>query len=317
MQLLDLPEIGKSTSVVGFGCGALGARLTSDESLRLLRAAADGGIRHIDVARSYGYGYAEAVVGRLIHGQRDNFFVVSKAGVLPPSQSGVRRFGVAAARRAVRIAPSLRRRVSRRATASIRPALDAPALARSLENTLTALRTDHLDLLLLHECSAADVTDDVVTWLEGVVAQGKAAAWGVATTAQYTADVLATRSPFAINVPSSSSSPNTAVLEVPGPRMRVVHSALGADLRLVGGYLDRPGARAQWEERLGEELSPQALPTLLLRAARGRVPGGVVLASTQRLEHVAAITTAGSAAPDPALATKVEALVNEAARLYR
>ena len=54
------------TARLGFGCSGLMARLDRAQSEALLVAAYEAGIRWFDVARSYGYGEAEGVVGRFL-----------------------------------------------------------------------------------------------------------------------------------------------------------------------------------------------------------------------------------------------------------
>jgi aryl-alcohol dehydrogenase-like predicted oxidoreductase len=55
------------------------------------------------------------------------------------------------------------------------------AARASLDQSLAALKTDYLDILLLHDCAAADVTAELIEFLEGQVAAGKIRAYGVAT----------------------------------------------------------------------------------------------------------------------------------------
>ena len=78
MRQIELPNTGKRTSQLGFGC----AYLTPD-SRRLLDVAHDAGIRHFDVGRSYNRGNAEGVVGRFLAGRSDDLTVTSKYGILP------------------------------------------------------------------------------------------------------------------------------------------------------------------------------------------------------------------------------------------
>ena len=47
----------------------------------MLGAAYDAGIRHFDVARSYGYGDAEGVVGEFLRGCSEQVTVTSKFGL--------------------------------------------------------------------------------------------------------------------------------------------------------------------------------------------------------------------------------------------
>lgn len=317
MEMVPLPELGTATSAVGFGCAGLGGRLSDSESLRLLEKASSLGIVHFDVARSYGYGGAEAVVGRFIRNRRDEFFVVSKLGITPLPRSPSRELAVKVARSAVRLAPRLRQRFTRRAAARVEGgAFDLESAGRSLDATLDALRTDHLDLLLLHECTPADVTDELVAWLDSTVTAGKARAWGLATTPEHTREILTCRQAQAVNVASSASRPNGDVVGMPGPVLRVTHSAISADVKPVLKLVSDPWARRRWEERIGESLAPERIAAVLLLAARGRNPRGVVLGGTQRLEHLAPLAAVGSVRPDAGYAAMVGDLVAEATRAF-
>src|SRR4051812_5874481 len=69
------------SSVLGFGCGAVGGRIGRKQSARALGAALDAGITHFDVARSYGYGEAEWILGDALTGQREGVVIATKFGV--------------------------------------------------------------------------------------------------------------------------------------------------------------------------------------------------------------------------------------------
>ena len=68
MQNIELGNSGLRAPQVGFGCSALLGRTGRTESLRALAAAWDEGIRFFDIARSYGYGEAEALLGEFLQG---------------------------------------------------------------------------------------------------------------------------------------------------------------------------------------------------------------------------------------------------------
>ena len=53
------------------------------ESLRLLEAAFDAGIRHFDVAPMYGYGEAEGCLGEFLQRHRADVTVTTKYGIPP------------------------------------------------------------------------------------------------------------------------------------------------------------------------------------------------------------------------------------------
>jgi D-threo-aldose 1-dehydrogenase len=86
MQRLNLPA-AMTTSALGFGTAQLMARIGRRESVRLLHAAFDAGITHIDTARLYGYGAAESAVGDLLAGRRHQITVATKFGIFPPARS--------------------------------------------------------------------------------------------------------------------------------------------------------------------------------------------------------------------------------------
>ena len=66
MEMIDLGRSGARTSRLGFGCAFLEA-----DTAYLLDAAYDAGIRHFDVARSYGRGLNEALLGKFLSRHSD------------------------------------------------------------------------------------------------------------------------------------------------------------------------------------------------------------------------------------------------------
>jgi diketogulonate reductase-like aldo/keto reductase len=109
------------------------------EELAALRAGIELGMTLIDTAEMYGDGRSESLVGEAIAGQRDKVYLVSK--VLPQNAS---RKGV----------------------------------ARSCEASLARLKTDRLDLYLLH-WSGSHPLAETVRGFEDLRAAGKIGAWGV------------------------------------------------------------------------------------------------------------------------------------------
>ena len=109
------------------------------EELAALRLGIELGMTLIDTAEMYGDGRAESLVGEAIAGQRDTVFLVSK--VLPTNAS---RKGV----------------------------------ARACEASLQRLKTDRLDLYLLH-WSGSHPLGETVRGFEDLLAAGKIRSWGV------------------------------------------------------------------------------------------------------------------------------------------
>ncbi|OJY18628.1 MAG: oxidoreductase [Myxococcales bacterium 68-20] len=139
MRKLRLPS-GESIPVLGQGTWCMAERVgRRNEELAALRLGLDLGMTLIDTAEMYADGAAEELVGEAITGRRDEVFLVSK--VLP-------------------------QHASRRGTIG------------ACTNSLRRLRTDRLDLYLLHwrESVALDETVDAFRTL---MREGKIRHWGV------------------------------------------------------------------------------------------------------------------------------------------
>ncbi|MDN4484141.1 aldo/keto reductase [Demequina lignilytica] len=69
----------------GLGCmelsHAYGVAPSPEDGERMLRAALDAGVRHLDTATLYGGGRNEELVGRALRGRRDDALVASKGGM--------------------------------------------------------------------------------------------------------------------------------------------------------------------------------------------------------------------------------------------
>jgi diketogulonate reductase-like aldo/keto reductase len=104
-----------------------------------LRAGLDAGATHVDTAELYGWGVVEELVGEAIAGRRDELFLVSKVHPRNAARDKV---------------------------------------LRSCEESLKRLRTDHLDVYLLHWRERHPLEDTLMA-LEELVRAGKTRAWGV------------------------------------------------------------------------------------------------------------------------------------------
>jgi D-threo-aldose 1-dehydrogenase len=168
-------DIGK----VGFGTPALLALETEHERQGLLAAALDAGITHFDTAPYYGYGEAEKILGRFITGRRDQVTITTKFGIAPPPLPGGGSFA-GTVKKMVRQLGPLKRMLSRQAGKMVRRGAYTPEDARrSLEASLRALRTDHIDIFLLHEGGPDDCTPELLGFLEEQKARGVIERFGV------------------------------------------------------------------------------------------------------------------------------------------
>jgi len=108
-------------------------------AIRAIRAGLDAGMTHVDTAEMYGAGEVEELVGEAIAGRRDEVFLVSK---VLPSNAG------------------------RRGT------------IEACERSLRRLRTDRLDLYLLH-WPGPHPLEETIDAFEELVRAGKIRHWGL------------------------------------------------------------------------------------------------------------------------------------------
>jgi aryl-alcohol dehydrogenase-like predicted oxidoreductase len=158
-------------------------RVGRAESMRAIAAAIDAGITHFDVARLYGYGEAESLLGEAIRGKRDRLVIASKFGLEPTRTAGALRGLKPLAQKVAGSVPGLRGAL-RSVVGTETHAADRFSVASaraSLERSLRALQTDYLDILFLHDCEPEEVTGELITFLDAQIAAGRIRAYGAAT----------------------------------------------------------------------------------------------------------------------------------------
>jgi aryl-alcohol dehydrogenase-like predicted oxidoreductase len=223
------------SSRLGFGCGGVMGRVGRDQSLRAIAAALDGGVTHFDVARLYGYGEAEALVGEALAGRRDRVVIASKFGLAAPRAAGALRALKPIAQKLAARVPGARA-VLRSLVGGAAQAADRFSLASaqaSLDQSLAALKTDYLDIWFLHDCAAEDLRDELIDFLDRQVAAGKIRAYGVATGIEAVMPLFAARGDTMLyQFPSSLSEPNAACLPS-GNRRFIAHSPFAGGARIA------------------------------------------------------------------------------------
>jgi D-threo-aldose 1-dehydrogenase len=259
---------------LGFGCTAIPGPLTAREALTLLETAFACGIRHFDTARMYGHGESEGVLGALAPHRRDDLVLVTKAGIEPASRlvRGLNRF--AAAFHLAQPAPPAGR-------------FEPARIQRSLETSLRELKTDYIDVLLLHEIRAHEVHDELKHLLQRLRSEGKVSVFGIATSVEDSETLIAAHPELCdiVQVPVQwVDRPRT----LPANARLILHSVLGARL---AAFLDHLKANEHVARRFREEtgLTPDDrnnVGQLMLQAAMFRNPDGVTLFSTSRLERI-------------------------------
>src|SRR5882757_245298 len=188
MQTIPLANTNRHSTRLGFGCGNLMGATNRRDSLKLLETAYEAGIRHFDVAPRYGYGEAETCLGYFLENHRGQITITTKYGIAPPKKSAIIKLGRTIAGPILRQLPSLKQHLAKAAKAAApnqeRPSFTAAQAKASLDRSLLALRTDHIDLWLLHEVTAADLQDDsLLQLLETEVKNGTIGAFGIGSSA--------------------------------------------------------------------------------------------------------------------------------------
>jgi aryl-alcohol dehydrogenase-like predicted oxidoreductase len=220
------------SSRLGFGCGSVMGRVGKAESLRAIAAALDAGITHFDVARLYGYGEAEALLGEALRGRRDRVVIASKFGLEPPRAASVLRRLKPLAQKMVGNVPGARPLLRSVIGTKEQPAdrFSVAAARTAIEQSLAALRTDYLDILFLHDCRPDDFGDELAGFLDGQVAAGTIRAYGVAADIETVSRIRRRHGDSIVcQFGNSLIAPNAARLPAGEPRF-ICHSPfLGAD----------------------------------------------------------------------------------------
>ena len=149
MKHIRLGRTGLSVSRLCLGTMTFGYQCDEDVSRSILDAAADGGITFIDTADVYPLGgdgstvgRTEEIVGRWMHGRRDEFVVATKC-----------------------VGPMSNRRWDR--GASRKHIMDA------VDGSLRRLQTDYIDLYQMHQFDPSVTQDETLSALTDLVRVGK------------------------------------------------------------------------------------------------------------------------------------------------
>jgi len=146
MEYRQFGQTGLAISAIGFGCWEIGGtygRIDETEFRLAVQQAIESGINCFDTAEAYGMGISERALGQALGGRRRDVVIVTK-------------FGVGYAERPTRRDASRGRIVA------------------SIEKSLQHLKTDHVDVYLVHWPDPDTPLDETMRALDDVVRQGKA-----------------------------------------------------------------------------------------------------------------------------------------------
>lgn len=286
MRYVTLGATGLTLSRLAFGCAPVMGKLGRSAALRAMHLACDHGVTHFDVARSYGFGEAESVLGEFAQGRRDQITIATKFGIAAVPNAGLLRVVKPLARAAMKRIPLVRsyvRAASRQVLA--RGRYDLASAQASFEQSLRQLRTDYVDILFIHEPTPQDaLDDDLLVWLEKLRARGHLCAWGLATRRDWTAAHYAAMAvkPHVIQCEFNAGACEPfggALDEVPA----IFHSPFGGP---DGMEVLRPVIAARLGTAVVRKLSRDDLGRLLLEFAVHANGGHPVLCSMFSPHHI-------------------------------
>lgn len=256
----------------------------------------------------YGLGRAEGELGRFAQRRRADLVIATKFGIAATPAG--RLLGVVQA-------PLQRARLRERTvgeTAEPRDAFagrllygpssyDARTAERSLVRSLRQLRTDHVDILMLHDPRPGDVrSDDVRGYLEAAQSKGLIRAWGVAGEPRGVSDGVERLGAVpVVQIRHDALDPPLERWPRTGVTAAIVFGVLSRALPRILAHIDAASAQERWSETLGAPASePETIAMFLLRDAI-TVAGGPVLFSTTHTDRLAVAARAASLSDDSTL----------------
>lgn len=162
MKYRAYPQTSLRVSEVGFGLWTVSTgwwgKFTEGEAIHLMHRAFDLGINFFDAADTYGNGYSEELLSKAFPTQRDNIVIATKVGYNFYDHGE-----------------------ERKGQREIPQDFSPEFIRRAVDLALKRLKTDHIDILQLHNIRMAQVEDDAL-WqtLDDLKKAGKILANGVA-----------------------------------------------------------------------------------------------------------------------------------------
>lgn len=148
---------GIEASAVGLGTWAIGGWMWGGtdqaRSIDAIRASIDEGVSLIDTAPAYGKGLAEEIVGKAIHGRRDEVVLATKCGLVWHTTKGNHFFDYDGQ--------------------PVHRHLGAESIAYEVEQSLKRLGTDHIDLYITHWQDPTTPIPETMEALSRLRQQGK------------------------------------------------------------------------------------------------------------------------------------------------
>jgi D-threo-aldose 1-dehydrogenase len=286
-----LCHTGRGTSRLGFGCVQLTRHPNRREAVAILEHALAEGITHFDVARAYGFGRAESILGEFLRGKRSQVTVATKFGLEPPRGLGGKKWIVNTARKVLGPFPRLLRLAKASGAAMGKSGVFAPdAAVRSLETSLRELKTDYVDLLLLHEATLAEALNpSLIETLECQVKSGKVRHLGIASDFEkLPRDARKLPSLYQVlQLNDNAEARNLNRLTHAEQRDFVTHSIFKPARPLVNALAKHPQIVREFSRQANADLTdPKVIRAFLLHYALQSNRSGTVLFASTNPQHI-------------------------------
>jgi len=142
----------RPVNAIGLGCMSLswgyGTLPPRELSTALLNRALDLGYNHLDTANIYGLGHNETLIGEALKGRRGEFFLATKMGIVIEGE-----------KRGINCRPE--------------------AIRRCIDESLTRLQTDHVDLYYMHRRDRDVPIEESVGAMADLIKAGKIGSIGL------------------------------------------------------------------------------------------------------------------------------------------
>ena len=148
MEYTNLKGTGLKVSRFCLGTMTFGDQTDEAEARRIIDCALEQGVNFFDTADGYTGGLSEQILGRALEGRRENAVIATK--VTNPTGPGPNNAGQG-----------------------------RKHILQNVERSLSALRTDYIDLYYLHRPDPDTPAEEVVETMTGLVRSGKIRYWGV------------------------------------------------------------------------------------------------------------------------------------------
>jgi aryl-alcohol dehydrogenase-like predicted oxidoreductase len=245
------------TSRLGFGSSRLHRVAFQSQRTRLIHAALDLGVSHFDTSPLYGLGLGERALGIALGGRRGQVTIATKIGLYPRLDGGRTLARVVACKMVGRAFPLLGNPSSdfSRQRASL-----------SLNESLSRLRTDYLDLLLVHEpLMTSGEADTLLEWLCRLQEKGVIGRWGIAGAIVNVSPLVIAKHQLAHVIQTESGAAGMAAMTL---------RRIGRDPSFIYGVLSSSPDR-----------SPLGIGTAI-RSILERFHAATILVSTVNLRHL-------------------------------